>query len=233
LLWIVNVSRLKRDTHFLIFALGNDIQLTLAAIFNVIVSKRCVKFCGSWMQCAALRLAFLLVFSNTRFLRLTCLSQCWNCLYWHCTELAYCHQLLTPSVLIGRLINAHQHLLALKISEYLGMNQVSLCVLYELLYSLAFCLLAVQPLLFLLIHPIAPYIPPFSSHLHSLLCCQVSSLSVPPFSFITTSSTTLSKLFSILSMWTVLSTLYAIGWRMRSITLGGGVHLKTQAPISL
>ncbi|QCD82512.1 hypothetical protein DEO72_LG2g2851 [Vigna unguiculata] len=36
---------------------------------------------------------------------------------------AYCHQLLTPSVLIGRLITAHQHLLALKISEYLGMNQ--------------------------------------------------------------------------------------------------------------
>jgi len=34
-------------TYFLIFALGNDIQLTLAAIFNVIVSKRCVKFCGS------------------------------------------------------------------------------------------------------------------------------------------------------------------------------------------
>ncbi|KAI5662106.1 hypothetical protein M9H77_21429 [Catharanthus roseus] len=30
---------------------------------------------------------------------------------------------LTPSVLIGRLINAHQHLLALRISEYLGMNQ--------------------------------------------------------------------------------------------------------------
>lgn len=34
-------------------------------------------------------------------------------------------QSLTPSVLIGRLINAHQHLLALRISEYLGMNQVS------------------------------------------------------------------------------------------------------------
>ncbi|KAH1197654.1 hypothetical protein AAZX31_18G104300 [Glycine max] len=33
------------------------------------------------------------------------------------------YKLLTPSVLIGRLINAHQHLLALKISEYLGMNQ--------------------------------------------------------------------------------------------------------------
>lgn len=34
-------------------------------------------------------------------------------------------QLLTPSVLIGRLINAHQHLLSLRIAEYLGMNQVS------------------------------------------------------------------------------------------------------------
>lgn len=34
-------------------------------------------------------------------------------------------QLLTPSVLINRLINAHKHLLALKISEYLGLNQVS------------------------------------------------------------------------------------------------------------
>ncbi|KAF3965282.1 hypothetical protein CMV_010512 [Castanea mollissima] len=33
------------------------------------------------------------------------------------------YKLLTPSVLIGRLINAHQHLLALRISEYLGMNQ--------------------------------------------------------------------------------------------------------------
>lgn len=33
------------------------------------------------------------------------------------------YKLLTPSVLIGRLINAHQHFLALRISEYLGMNQ--------------------------------------------------------------------------------------------------------------
>ncbi|KAK9999284.1 hypothetical protein SO802_018887 [Lithocarpus litseifolius] len=33
------------------------------------------------------------------------------------------YKLLTPSVLIGRLINAHRHLLALRISEYLGMNQ--------------------------------------------------------------------------------------------------------------
>ncbi|XP_059431265.1 protein VACUOLELESS1 [Corylus avellana] len=33
------------------------------------------------------------------------------------------YKLLTPSVLIGRLINAHQHLLALRIAEYLGMNQ--------------------------------------------------------------------------------------------------------------
>ncbi|XP_015880079.3 protein VACUOLELESS1 [Ziziphus jujuba] len=33
------------------------------------------------------------------------------------------YKLLTPSVLVGRLINAHQHLLALRISEYLGMNQ--------------------------------------------------------------------------------------------------------------
>ncbi|XP_040992233.1 protein VACUOLELESS1 [Juglans microcarpa x Juglans regia] len=33
------------------------------------------------------------------------------------------YKLLTPSVLIGRLINAHQHLLALRISDYLGMNQ--------------------------------------------------------------------------------------------------------------
>ncbi|KAF4373221.1 hypothetical protein F8388_010477 [Cannabis sativa] len=33
------------------------------------------------------------------------------------------YKLLTTSVLIGRLINAHQHLLALRISEYLGMNQ--------------------------------------------------------------------------------------------------------------
>ncbi|KVI05256.1 Six-bladed beta-propeller, TolB-like protein [Cynara cardunculus var. scolymus] len=33
------------------------------------------------------------------------------------------YKLLTPSVLIGRLVNAHQHLLALRISDYLGMNQ--------------------------------------------------------------------------------------------------------------
>nr|XP_023878112.1 protein VACUOLELESS1 isoform X1 [Quercus suber]XP_023878113.1 protein VACUOLELESS1 isoform X2 [Quercus suber] len=33
------------------------------------------------------------------------------------------YKLLTPPVLIGRLINAHRHLLALRISEYLGMNQ--------------------------------------------------------------------------------------------------------------
>lgn len=38
-------------------------------------------------------------------------------------------QLLTPSVLIARLINAHRHLLALRISEYLGMNQVGSNVL--------------------------------------------------------------------------------------------------------
>ncbi|GAV88113.1 Vps16_C domain-containing protein/Vps16_N domain-containing protein [Cephalotus follicularis] len=33
------------------------------------------------------------------------------------------YKLLTASVLIGRLINSHHHLLALRISEYLGMNQ--------------------------------------------------------------------------------------------------------------
>ncbi|KAK2984932.1 hypothetical protein RJ640_017740 [Escallonia rubra] len=33
------------------------------------------------------------------------------------------YKLLTPSVLIGRLINAQQHLVALRISEYLGLNQ--------------------------------------------------------------------------------------------------------------
>ncbi|CAL5391156.1 unnamed protein product [Camellia sinensis] len=33
------------------------------------------------------------------------------------------YKLLTPSVLVGRLINAHQHVVALRISEYLGMNQ--------------------------------------------------------------------------------------------------------------
>lgn len=33
------------------------------------------------------------------------------------------YKLLTPSVLIGRLINAYKHFLALRVSEYLGMNQ--------------------------------------------------------------------------------------------------------------
>ncbi|PIN25618.1 Vacuolar assembly/sorting protein VPS16 [Handroanthus impetiginosus] len=36
------------------------------------------------------------------------------------------YKLLTPSVLINRLINAHKHLLALRISEYIGMNQIPL-----------------------------------------------------------------------------------------------------------
>lgn len=39
-------------------------------------------------------------------------------------------QLLTPMVLITRLINAHSHLLALRISEYLGMNKVSQRLFY-------------------------------------------------------------------------------------------------------
>lgn len=42
------------------------------------------------------------------------------------TEYGCCLQVLTPSVLIGRLINSYKHLLALRISEYLGMNQVNL-----------------------------------------------------------------------------------------------------------
>ncbi|KZV16281.1 vacuolar protein sorting-associated protein 16 [Dorcoceras hygrometricum] len=33
------------------------------------------------------------------------------------------YKLLTPTILINRLINAHKHLLALRISEYLGLNQ--------------------------------------------------------------------------------------------------------------
>lgn len=33
------------------------------------------------------------------------------------------YKLLTPSVLVGRLINAHKHLVALQISEYLSLNQ--------------------------------------------------------------------------------------------------------------
>ncbi|BBG99776.1 vacuoleless1 [Prunus dulcis] len=33
------------------------------------------------------------------------------------------YKLLTPSVLIGRLINSYKHFLALRVSEYLGMNQ--------------------------------------------------------------------------------------------------------------
>lgn len=42
----------------------------------------------------------------------------------NCFSVCTC-QVLTPSVLIARLINSHKHLLALRISEYLGMNQVS------------------------------------------------------------------------------------------------------------
>lgn len=34
-------------------------------------------------------------------------------------------QELTAPVLVSRLINAHHHLLALRLSEYLGLNQVS------------------------------------------------------------------------------------------------------------
>ncbi|XP_022759131.1 protein VACUOLELESS1-like isoform X2 [Durio zibethinus] len=40
-----------------------------------------------------------------------------------CKTLRVLNALLTPSVLIARLINAHHHLLALRISEYVGMNQ--------------------------------------------------------------------------------------------------------------
>ncbi|CAK9168384.1 unnamed protein product [Ilex paraguariensis] len=42
------------------------------------------------------------------------------------------YKLLTPSVLIGRLINAHQHHIALRMSEYLGMNQYELFNAYVL-----------------------------------------------------------------------------------------------------
>ncbi|KAL2496651.1 Protein VACUOLELESS1 [Forsythia ovata] len=37
------------------------------------------------------------------------------------------YKLLTPSVLINRLINAHNYLLALRISEYLGINRLKIC----------------------------------------------------------------------------------------------------------
>lgn len=41
----ISISCIDLSTVFLIFALGNDIQLALAAIFNVIIFKRCVKLC--------------------------------------------------------------------------------------------------------------------------------------------------------------------------------------------
>lgn len=44
----------------------------------------------------------------------------------HLLYILFLLQLLTPAVLVARLINAHRHLVALRISEYLGMNQVSL-----------------------------------------------------------------------------------------------------------
>lgn len=82
------------------------------------------------MPCGILMLECLLVFNNTRFLKLTCnfSSAMLNThvISSHDTEYGYCLQLLTPSVLIGRLINSYKHLLALRISEYLGMNQVRL-----------------------------------------------------------------------------------------------------------
>ena len=55
-----------------------------------------------------------------------------HAIFFELTWISLLPQLLTPAVLIGRLINAHQHLLALRISEYLGMNQVSLYNLYRL-----------------------------------------------------------------------------------------------------
>ena len=55
--------------------------------------------------------------------------------YWTHTWDVLPSQLLTPSVLICRLINAHQHLLGLRISEYLGMNQVS-WVFYHIYYCI-------------------------------------------------------------------------------------------------
>lgn len=77
-------------------------------------------------------LASLSVFNNTRLFRFSP-SSCnlheilsivlFRVLSQH--HLCFLFQLLTPSVLVGRLINAHKHLVALQISEYLGLNQVS------------------------------------------------------------------------------------------------------------
>ena len=65
------------------------------------------------------------------------------------------YQLLTPSVLIGRLINAHQHLIALRISEYLGINQVSYDVVsvISILHLTFSCKLKRANLLVNLFHP--------------------------------------------------------------------------------
>ncbi|THG13023.1 hypothetical protein TEA_005135 [Camellia sinensis var. sinensis] len=47
------------------------------------------------------------------------------------------YKLLTPSVLVGRLINAHHHVVALRISEYLGMNQEVSFLLWKESWELA------------------------------------------------------------------------------------------------
>lgn len=83
------------------------------------------------MLCGILMLECLLVFNNTRFLKLDSCNFVSVMLNTHDSssndsEYGCFLQLLTPSVLIGRLINSYKHLLALRISEYLGMNQVSL-----------------------------------------------------------------------------------------------------------
>lgn len=65
-----------------------------------------------------------------------CSNQSWSSFikFW----LACPCQLLTAPVLIGRLINANQHFLALRISEYLNLNPVTLFFLL-LIFKISNC----------------------------------------------------------------------------------------------
>lgn len=65
---------------------------------------------------------YKVVYSNYVILTVTKKNEQEN----HLLFIFFLLQLLTPAVLVARLINAHRHLVALRISEYLGMNQVSL-----------------------------------------------------------------------------------------------------------
>lgn len=105
-------------------------------------------------------LAFLSVFNSIRYCILPCFK--WRCalnsllsLYGSFSDISSL-QSLTPAVLIARLINAHRHLLALQISEYLSMNQV--CFFAEVHISIKLLSFRCGPIKKMCLHLITTFI---------------------------------------------------------------------------